>query len=127
MLARYEKLDEFIDAVNNGHEKNSEQPVYVSVMRSQDENNILSFQIFIQVIENNIAVTYCYTDLPSIKVVDPVLFISAFGNNETSRNATKKYESDMLNTTNVVLEEKTKIINKFKELGFTKFVNAIIQ
>ena len=128
MLARYEKLDEYIEAINNGHEQNSKQPVYLSITRVADEENNLSFQIYIQVLsDKELALTFCYTDLPSIKIVNPVMFDSVFGTNETSMAAKKKYDADMLGTTNHVLEEKTKIINKLRELGFTKFINAILQ
>jgi len=128
MLARYEELDEFINTINQGKEQNSKQPLYVSVMRTQDETNNLTFQIYLQYLtDTNVALTYCFTDLPGIKVIDMMSFDSVFGANETSMTAKKKYEADMLGTTNKVLEEKAKLITKMKELGFTTFINAILQ
>lgn len=130
MIARYEKLDEYFEAIKKEAIKNKEQPVYISILRTQDEQNILTSQIYLQVPSyenNNLILTYCYTDLPEIKVILPPMFDSVFGATETSVAAKKKYEADWLETVNKILEEKTKIINKLKEFGFTKFINANIQ
>ena len=129
MLVRYEKLDEYMEAIIKNL-KAKEQPVYISILRTQDDENNLVSQIYIQTVSvenNNLILTHCYTELPSIKVVSPSLFDSAFGVNETSVAAKKNYDADFLQTTNTILGEKAKIINKLKELGFTKFVDAFIQ
>lgn len=130
MIARYEKLDEYIEAIKEEAAKDKDQPIYISILRTQDEENILTSQIYIQVISygnNNLVLTHCYTDLPAIKVVQPSAFDSVFGTTETSVAAKKQYEAEVLTTVNNILAEKTKIINKLKELGFKKFINANLQ
>ncbi len=130
MLARYEEFEEFIEAITEEHKKNKELPVYISILRTQDEESKLTTQMYIQVVSsdnNNLVLTLCYTDLPAITVVSPATFVSAFGENENSAAAIKKYEADFLQTTTKILAEKEKLIKKLKELGFTKFVNAILQ
>lgn len=130
MLARYEKLEEFVEAITEECKKNKELPVYVSIVRTQDEENTLSSQMYVQVpsSENsNIVLTHCYSDLPAINVVAPTSFAVVFGETETAVAAKNKYDADFLKITNQIIAEKEKLIAKLKQIGFTKFVNALLQ
>ena len=125
MIAKYEKLEEFIEAIKG----ETKQPVYMGILRSQDKDNTLSCQIYIQIIStanNNLVLTFAYSDIPTFKLIPEGAFETFIGVGEASAIAKKKYEDDLKIYTANILEEKQKIIEKLKELGFKKIENASI-
>jgi len=124
MNAIYEKLEEFVKAASK-----EENPMYVCITRTQDENNNIRFQINLQVIakNNNLVLTHIYSELPGIKAIVPESFDVLLGSGDNSVIAKKRYEEKFLEITNAVAAEKEKIMLKMKELGFTAFEDAYIR
>jgi len=125
MIAKYEELEEYMEAIKG----ETTQPVYLSILRSQDKSNLLSFQIYIQVISSvntNLVLTFAYDDVPTFQAIPEGAFVAYLGTGESSAIAKKKYEDGLTQTMAKINEEKQKIVEKLKLLGFKKFEKASV-
>lgn len=129
MLIMYEKLDDFLEEVRKEAVINKKRPIYLSILRPQNpETNIMSAQIYIQLIVENNALTYQYADLPDIKIISPSVFDAVFlGQAEEVEKAKKNYELKNAEVNSKIIEEYDKIKKVLEGIGYTDFKKAVIQ
>jgi len=127
MLVTYEKLEEYLEKLKAESIKNKDNPVYINVVRTKnEETNVVSSQIYLQLItENQNVLCFSYDDLPAIKIISPAVF-DAILDKDNVKLAKKKYEEDVINADKKITDEYTKIVNVLKDIGFITFVKAII-
>ena len=127
MLIVYEKLEDFLEELKKEAVIDKTRSIFLSILRPLDEQtNIMSAQIYIQLLKDGNALTFQYTDLPEIKILSPMVFDSVFSGEEAEK-AKKNYELKNTGVNNKLLEEYNKIQNILKEIGFTDFKKAVIQ
>lgn len=127
MLIIYEKLDNFLEEIRREAIIGNNKTIYMSILRQQNpETNLLSAQICIQLLQGGNALTYQFTDLPSIRIVHPSYFDS-FLNKEESEMAKRNYEKMQKETDEKILEEYNKIKKVIEGYGYKDFKRAMIQ
>jgi len=129
MLIIYEKLDNFLEEMRQesivGAGKT--QPVYMSVVRRQNpETNVMSAEIYIQLLKDGNALTYIYADLPQIRVIPPGYYDTVL-NKEDAEMAKKNYEAKNKNINDKILEEYEKIKQVLVGYGYKEFKRAMVQ
>jgi len=126
MLIIYEKLDDFLEELKKEAVINKTRPIYLGILRTMNEEKIMSAQIYIQLIVNGNTLTYRYTDLPEIKVISPIVYDTVFSGEEAEQ-AKKNYELKNTEINNKIIAEYDKIKGVLKGIGYTEFKKAIIQ
>ena len=74
----------------------------------------------------NLILTFAYDDVPTFQAIPEGAFEAYLGTGDASAIARKKYEDSLTQTMAKINEEKQKIIEKLKLLGFTKFEKASV-
>lgn len=124
MFALYEKIEDYLNDIKA--EVTQDKPIYINFVRTRDENNLVTTEIYIQCIsKDNLVLAYKYKKLSTMQLKDLAMY-DALLPKEQAEIAKKMHADEIKAIESIHNQKYDELIAGLKSIGFTNFKNALI-